>query len=93
MPKLACRVCGRQLYTAVALESLAAHERRCPRCGAYLALERRVIERRAGDRRRNASGDPGPPRGMAERRGADRRAAERRRGQWPIAGTGGWRAG
>ena len=34
LPRLACRACGRQIYTTAPLESLFAEERRCPRCGA-----------------------------------------------------------
>jgi hypothetical protein len=72
---------------AAPLELLAAHERRCPRCGAYLATERRDIERRVGDRRRSPPGDPGPPPGIGERRVAERRVGHRRRGA-----ASGWEA-
>ena len=80
MPKLACRACGRQIYTTVPLESLFAEERRCPRCGALLSDERRDSERRVTNRRQNPSDDPGPPDNEAERRIADRRASRRRGG-------------
>ncbi len=50
MPKLACRSCGRQIYTVAPIESLFMEERRCPRCGAFLNDERRA-ERRAEERR------------------------------------------
>lgn len=87
MPKLACRTCGRQLYTAVPLESLAPPERRCPRCGAYMAGERRSAERRVAERRRNPPRQPGPPAGKRDRRLAERRIGQRRR----AAGDG-WAA-
>ena len=61
MPKLACRACGRQIYTTVPLDSLFAEERRCPRCGALLNDERRDAERRLTNRRQNPPDDPGPP--------------------------------
>jgi len=78
MSKLACRSCGRQIYTVSPLESLFAEERRCPRCGAPLDGERRGVERRERVRRQNPPDDPGPPDGV-ERRIKDRRV-ERRRG-------------
>ena len=80
MPKLACRSCGRQIYTVSPLESLFAEERRCPRCGANLDGERRANERRERIRRQNPPDDPGPPDGV-ERRIADRRVERRRGGQ------------
>ena len=52
MPRLACRACGRQIYTTVPLEALFAEERRCPRCGASLNDERRDKERRVQANRR-----------------------------------------
>lgn len=79
MPKLACRSCGRQIYTAAALESLFAEERRCPRCGAYLDGERRDGERRTTVRRTNPPEEPGPPEAEGERREGERRTAPRRR--------------
>ena len=85
MPRLACRMCGRRRESAAPLETLARDERRCPRCGADLALDRRVEDRRWSNRRVNPSTDPGPPAGFAERRIVDRRAGRRRRlenGQW-----------
>jgi ribosomal protein S27AE len=78
MPTLACRVCGRVVYTTVSLDSLFADERRCPRCGSILAAERRLDNRRKGDRRKNPADVPGPPDGM-ERRISERRTHERRR--------------
>jgi hypothetical protein len=84
MPKLACRACGRQIYTVAPLESLFAEERRCPRCGAYLSTERRETDRRQGTRRVNPAGDPGPPPDTGERRVGDRRVSRRR------GGAGGW---
>ncbi len=86
MAKLACRTCGRQVYTAAPLENLFAEERRCPRCGAYLDLDRRVEDRRTYIRRANPQADPGPPVGVAERRLTDRRLGRRRQQE-----NGGWR--
>jgi hypothetical protein len=79
MPRLACRACGRQIYTVAPLESLFAEERRCPRCGASLNSERREIERRLMIRRQNPPNDPGPP-NSGERRADDRRKGQRRKG-------------
>jgi len=78
MPTLACRICGRVVYTAAAFESLFAEESRCPRCGGVLWPERRQANRRKFERRVNAPDAPGPPSGM-ERRVAERRKGERRR--------------
>jgi hypothetical protein len=81
MPTLACRVCGRLVETTKALESLSPEERRCPRCGSALDVDRRSGERhdrRQGDRRKNRHDNPGPPGGI-ERRVADRRQGPRRR--------------
>ena len=77
MPKLACRSCGRQIYTVSPLESLFSEERRCPRCGANLDNERRDVERRGQTRRQNPPDDPGPPDGE-ERRVEERRERRRR---------------
>ena len=78
MPKLACRSCGRQIYTVAPIESLFMEERRCPRCGAFLNDERRDNERRGYVRRVNPRDDPGPP-APEERRAEERRAARRRK--------------
>ena len=78
MPRLACWSCGRQIYTVAPLDSLFAEERRCPRCGAYMDVERRETERRDRLRRQNPPDDPGPPEGQPERRIADRRLKRRR---------------
>jgi hypothetical protein len=78
MPTLACRICGRVVYTAAALDSLFAEERRCPRCGGMLFGERRVANRRKGERRLNPPDVPGPP-GSFERRTSERRRGQRRR--------------
>jgi hypothetical protein len=85
--KLACRACGRQIYTVAPLESLFAEERRCPRCGAYLSTERRETDRRQRVRRVNPPDDPGPPADTGERRVADRRQGRRR------GGDAGWSRG
>jgi len=78
MPGLACRTCGRRIYTVAPLESLFAEERRCPRCGANLDVDRRRHERRQALRRTNAVDDPGPPPTGAEQDATDRRTTDRR---------------
>jgi len=78
MPRLACWNCGRQTYATSLLESLFIDERRCPRCGAPMNLERRGVERRERVRRQNPPGDPGPPSDGDKRRTTDRRAGRRR---------------
>jgi len=77
MPKLACRTCGRQIYTVAPIEALFMEERRCPRCGSFLNDERRATERRGYARRTNPKDDPGPA--ADERRAEERRAARRRK--------------
>lgn len=84
MPKLACRACGRQIYSAAAFDSLFLEERRCPRCGAAMDRERRELDRRTFIRRTNPSDDPGPPEGLGERRREDRRRNRRRTGDGPA---------
>ena len=97
MPHLACRTCGRRIYSVAPLSSMTADELRCPRCGAYFQEERRVSERRKAIRRENPSTEPGPPaadlaegdgkksKGAAsdasERRATDRRSGQRRGGR------------
>jgi hypothetical protein len=88
VPKLACRSCGRQVYTVSPLDSLFAEERRCPRCGAPLGHERREQDRRERSRRVNPPDNPGPPPGVAERRRSDRRRGRRREGDGPGWTTG-----
>jgi DNA-directed RNA polymerase subunit RPC12/RpoP len=78
MPSLACWSCGRKIFTTVPFEALYTDERRCPRCGATLSLERRVAQRRRVHQRQNPPDEPGPPDGE-ERRGLDRRVGQRRR--------------
>jgi hypothetical protein len=78
MPKLACWSCGRQIQSVAPLDALFAEERRCPRCGAFLNVDRRDNERRSTARRQNPPDDPGPPDGK-ERRLDDRRQERRRR--------------
>jgi hypothetical protein len=80
MPRLACWACGRQIYPVAPLNALVAEERRCPRCGAYMDIERREHERREILRRQNPTDDPGPPPDDGERRVADRRLRRRRAG-------------
>jgi DNA-directed RNA polymerase subunit RPC12/RpoP len=85
MAKLACRTCGRQVYTAAPPESPFAGEHRCPRCGAHLDADRRLDDRRHDVRRLNPPAVPGPPAGLAERRITERRKDRRRRledGRW-----------
>jgi hypothetical protein len=76
VPNLACRACGRQIYTTAPLDALFAEERRCPRCGAFLDKDRRTTDRRSMVRRQAAI----PPGGelVTERRVAERRTARRR---------------
>jgi hypothetical protein len=78
VPKLACRACGRQVYTVAPLDALFAEERRCPRCGAFLEVERRLVDRRHMVRRQNPPDVPGPPPGSGERRTFERRSVRRR---------------
>jgi DNA-directed RNA polymerase subunit RPC12/RpoP len=85
MPRLACRTCGRQVYTTAPIEALFTEERRCPRCGVLMTADVRERERRQVTRRRNPARDPGPP-GDDERRSSERRVAQRRR---PVSGTHG----
>jgi DNA-directed RNA polymerase subunit RPC12/RpoP len=80
MPLLACWNCGRQVYATAPLASLFVDERRCPRCGVQMNLERRVVERRMRVRRQNPPGHPGPPADAGERRLTERRFGPRRRG-------------
>jgi len=80
MPRLACWSCGRNIYATSPLESLFADERRCPRCGVQMNLERRDVQRREQVRRQNPPDDPGPP-SDGERREAERRSGQRRRGR------------
>jgi hypothetical protein len=61
MPHLFCRTCGRRIYTVSPLSSMAADERRCPRCGTAMQEDRRGPERRMTIRRENPANDPGPP--------------------------------
>jgi hypothetical protein len=77
VPKLACRACGRQIYTVAPLEALFAEERRCPRCGAFLDADRREDDRRYMVRRQNPADRPGPP--DTERRLTSDRRTQRRR--------------
>lgn len=77
MPKLACRACGRQIYTVAPIDALFAEERRCPRCGAFMDSERRESDRRQSVRRQNPPDDPGPP-AEGERRTDERRKSRRR---------------
>lgn len=60
------------------IEALFAEERRCPRCGAFLEVERRLVDRRTVVRRQNPADNPGPPAGSGERRVAERRVVRRR---------------
>jgi hypothetical protein len=86
MPTIVCRTCGRVVYTVAPLGALFAEERRCPRCGAFLEVERRQGNRRLVNRRQNPPDDPGPPNGV-ERRVADRRQGRRRKGdRGPYSG-------
>ena len=97
MPRLACWACGRQIYTVSPIASLFLEERRCPRCGAYMNVERREVERRRDIRRQNRDDDPGPPLDSGERRVGERRTTRRRGGDGrsasgtpPRPDTPGW---
>lgn len=78
MPTLACRICGRVVYTTAPFETLFAEESRCPRCGGVLWQERRMAARRRGERRQEPSDVTRAP-GGTERRVAERRTGQRRR--------------
>jgi hypothetical protein len=86
VPTLACRICGRVVYTTVGLEELLPEERRCPRCGAILDGERRSDSRRKNPRRVNPPDDPGPPPDERERRVGERRTSQRRRDEGRTLG-------
>lgn len=77
MANLACRICGRVVYTTASFETLFAEESRCPRCGGVLWPERRLDARRKRQRRQNPPSDPGPHGGV-ERRGVESRQGDRR---------------
>jgi hypothetical protein len=79
MPRLACWSCGRQIYATSPLASLFVEERRCPRCGAPMNLDRRSFERREQVRRQSPPAALGPPAELGERRQAERRRGQRRR--------------
>ena len=96
MPHLACRTCGRRIYSVAPLSSMTADELRCPRCGAYFQEDRRdpSAGRPSGARTRpttrgrprpTAEGDAKPTEGATgdgtERRGTDRRTRPAPR--WP----------
>src|SRR5688572_17914731 len=94
MPHLACRTCGRRIYSVAPLSSMTADERRCPRCGSQFHEDRRGPERREAIRRENPPSDPGPPseasaqgdeKKTESKAGAteppERRATDRRTGQ------------
>jgi hypothetical protein len=80
MPLLACQSCGQNIYATSPVESLFADERRCPRCGALMGLERRGVPRREQIRRQNPPDDPGPP-PDGDRRAFERRSVQRRVGR------------
>jgi len=86
MPTIVCRTCGRVVYATAPLNELFTEERRCPRCGAFLEMDRRQGNRRTYNRRQNPPDDPGPPNGI-ERRVAERRGSRRRKGdRGPYSG-------
>jgi hypothetical protein len=86
VPSLACRICGRIVYTTTSIDALLPEERRCPRCGAILDTERRGGNRRKGERRMNPTSDPGPPNGIERRLGDRRRGPRRREDDRPLGG-------
>jgi DNA-directed RNA polymerase subunit RPC12/RpoP len=73
---LACRRCGRQIYTVSSIEALALDERRCPGCSAGLWPERRLIDRRVVIRRQFIPDLDLQP--VHEQRVAERRQVRRR---------------
>jgi hypothetical protein len=85
MPTLACRVCGRVVYTTAPLDTLFAEERRCPRCGSILDGERREAARRKRQRRATPSEEARAPEAI-EQRISDRRQNRRRRDEGPSTG-------
>jgi DNA-directed RNA polymerase subunit RPC12/RpoP len=102
MPHLACRTCGRRIYSVAPLSSMTADELRCPRCGARFQEDRRGAERRTTIRRENPSDDPRPPAAPTEsepegtegvtddgteRRATNRRTGQRRGGKPPLPGA------
>jgi hypothetical protein len=78
MPTLACRICGRVVYTSAPLESLFAEERRCPRCGGMLFAERRSENRRTDEQRQGSGEAPGPTDDFGDPT-SERRTLKRRR--------------
>jgi len=78
MASLACWNCGQRVYATAGLDALGADERRCPRCGVVMNLDRRGYDRRETMRRQNPPDDPGPPE-TGERRADERRKGPRRR--------------
>jgi hypothetical protein len=108
MPHLACRTCGRRIYSVAPLSSMTADELRCPRCGSRFEEDRRRAERRTGIRRENPSSDPRPPAPTTEgdaketegatgdgteRRATTRRTGQRRGGKPPLPGAAGDQGG
>jgi hypothetical protein len=75
MTHLACTICGRAVSAVAPLIELAADERICPRCGAPLREDRRLLaERRLYQRRRVGRSSAV----RRERRRSDRRVRQRR---------------
>jgi hypothetical protein len=87
VPTLACRICGRVVYTTTTLDALLPEERRCPRCGAILDGERRRESRRKGERRTNPVSEPGAPAGRERRASKRREVTRRREDDRPIGGN------
>jgi len=87
VPTLACRICGRVVYTTTTLDALLPEERRCPRCGAMLDGERRGDSRRKRQRRTNPASEPGAPEGRERRRSDRRQVTRRREDDRPIGGS------
>ena len=90
MAHLACRTCGRQIYTVASIDALFAEERRCPGCGAGLQPERRMVDRRQIIRRQYVP-DLAP---IREERQGDRRQVRRRQtvAVTAIKRSSGWSA-
>jgi phage FluMu protein Com len=86
VPTLACRICGRVVYTTATLDALLPEERRCPRCGAILDVERRSDNRRKSQRRSDTAGSVRLPAGEERRVSERRRKARRREDDRPLGG-------
>jgi hypothetical protein len=81
MTRLACSGCGGSVSAVAPLAELSVEERLCPRCGAQLRAERRLLAERRLAERRVTDRDSILRR---ERRVTERRAVQRRSGFDPY---------